>query len=264
MGKKRSIDSKIRSSQSFARLNYRQRDLWQGIIEVADDQGRMPGLPAYVRSLVWPSDDITLAEVEADMIALEQAGYIVRYTVSDMVYLQVVKWWIYQTMQWAGRSDYPAPDGWVDRLRYHSKDNVIITENWGSAGGYVAELPSKLPSEQGTPQSCRDVKDEVNGEGDVEASSGGTITPFRELSAAVVQYAKVSEYSGGPERWTKAIRQMLNAGATPEDIKDCVDDYTRKGMNIVGAGSLVNGVIIAISKRKRMAETTDLGGYTHA
>ncbi len=67
MGKKRIIDSKIRSSQTFASFNMRQRDLWHGLIACADDQGRMPGVPAYVRSVVWPYDDISLKDVEADL-----------------------------------------------------------------------------------------------------------------------------------------------------------------------------------------------------
>ena len=77
MGKRRSIDSRIRSSQTFAALTYRQRDLWQGMIEVgADDQGRMPGYPAYVRSMIWPYDDIPLSEVDADLARLELLGNI--------------------------------------------------------------------------------------------------------------------------------------------------------------------------------------------
>src|SRR4030065_334081 len=64
---KRTLDSKIRKSQSFAKLNYRQRDLWQGIIAVVDDQGRMPGDARFIRAMVSPYDDISIAEVESDL-----------------------------------------------------------------------------------------------------------------------------------------------------------------------------------------------------
>lgn len=52
---KRSIDSKIRKSYSFSRLTFRQRDLWHGLIESADDQGRMPADFNFVISQAWPS-----------------------------------------------------------------------------------------------------------------------------------------------------------------------------------------------------------------
>jgi hypothetical protein len=139
VGKKRTIDSKIRSSQNFAQLTYRQRDLWQGIIAAADDQGRMHANPMFVRSAVWPYDDIKPAEVEDDLQVLYQAGYIVLYQADNTEYLQILKWWQYQQMQWAGKSDFPPPDGWMDRYRYHGAGRKIFTENWNLPGGYVGQ-----------------------------------------------------------------------------------------------------------------------------
>lgn len=160
MSKKRTIDSKIRSSQTFAGLTYRQRDLWQGLIAIADDQGRLPGTPAYIRSIVWPYDDISLAEVSSDLGNLAEIGNVEIYETGGCVYIQIVNWWKYQQSQWAGPSDYPAPAGWVDRCRYHGKGNQIIALNWDNPGG---RLSSQLGSEVDSPLSCRDVNDEVKG-----------------------------------------------------------------------------------------------------
>ena len=273
MGKKRTIDSKIRSSQSFAKLNYRQRDLWQGIIEVADDQGRMPGLSAYVRSLVWPSDDITLADVEGDLLAIEQAGYIVRYTAGDMVYLQVAKWWKYQTMQWAGKSDYPAPPGWVDRLRYHGKENVITTVNWDSEGGYVDNLPreqpSEQPSQQCTPLSCRDVKGEVNdddevndeGEDEVERATAAVVAknvqPFGLLYDAFLEATKISQTMLNERKAADTIREWVTAKITPEEVKQAVEEMQQKELTIVGPWSVTNAINIVRSKGNGKKKVTD-------
>jgi hypothetical protein len=136
MAKKRMIDSRIRKSISFAALSHRQRDLWHGLITVADDQGRVLGLAANVRSEVWPFDDVTLEDVAKDLQALSDQGMIVIYQVKNKPVIQLVNWWVYQQKQWAVRSDWPGPEGWVDRARYHGKGHVVITENWDQAGGF--------------------------------------------------------------------------------------------------------------------------------
>lgn len=157
MGKKRIIDSKIRKSQTFAKLTYRQRDLWIGLIAVADDQGRLPGKATYVRSTVWPYDDPPIEEVEADIEILSEIGNLICYEIDGLEYIQILNWWKYQQPQWAGPSDFPAPDGWVDRLRYHAKGGGIVTDKWDTPGGYClieqvddndigSDLPSDLPS----------------------------------------------------------------------------------------------------------------------
>ena len=148
MSKRRSLDSKIRQSQSFAKLTYRQRDLWQGLIAIADDQGRFPGTQAHIRSMVWPLDDISLAEVEIDLLRLIDLEMIYRYQINDETFIQIINWWKYQTPQWAGKSDYPPPLNWIDRTRYHGRDKLIITENWDQPGGFIFS-PDKSPDKSG-------------------------------------------------------------------------------------------------------------------
>lgn len=169
MSKRRALDVNIRKSETFAEFTFRQRDLWHGLITIADDQGRMPANPIFIKSQVWPYDDISVADVKSDLDTLETAGNIIRYKVDGRVYLQIINWWKYQTGEWFGISDYPAPPNWVDRARYHTKGNRIITLNWDTVGGYCKELPSTLPSTL----PCRDVNDDVkdNDEGEVVASA---------------------------------------------------------------------------------------------
>ena len=141
------LDGCIRSSETFASLTYRQRDLWQGLIVVADDQGRLRGAPALVRSQVWPYDDISLSDVETDLQRLAELGNILRYEVDGHQYLQLVNWWRYQHPQWVGLSDYPTPPGWTDRGRYHI-GREVVTVNWPSrqtTDHVGSDVPSDVP-----------------------------------------------------------------------------------------------------------------------
>lgn len=139
MSKLRSISKEIRLSQSFARLTLRQRDLWHGLIATADDQGRLPGHPAAIRSIVWPYDDILLSKVQKDLDVLMSSENILIYQYGDQSYIQIINWWKYQKMQWAGSSKYPAPEGWLDRERFHGKGRKIFTKNWNTPGGFFIQ-----------------------------------------------------------------------------------------------------------------------------
>lgn len=147
MKKGRSIVKEIRSSETFGALNYEQRDLFQGLIEVADDQGRMVGVATAIRSYVWAYDDITAEEVQADLNVLAggEDPFIKLYKVAGKTYLQIVNWWTYQPMNWAQASAYPAPEGWTDRVRYQAVGGKIISNNWDKPGGFAKQVQVSTP-----------------------------------------------------------------------------------------------------------------------
>jgi hypothetical protein len=232
MGKKRMIDRKIRCSQSFAALDYRQRDLWQGIIQVADDQGRMPGTAAFVRSEVWPYDDIPLDDVEEDLQRLEapgegeKRGFIVRYQVGGKVYLQVVKWWDYQTGQWAAPSDYPAPGDWQDRIRVTGLGRKIVTTNWDGKGGFMSpwntQLDASLDAQPDMPASLDSDSDSVSdnvldsdSEDDEESSS---VPKILDMSCAVLRIT-------GQNPTTAQVEELWEAGVTEKRVMAWYKDH---------------------------------------
>lgn len=208
MGKIRAIDTKIRKSQTYFRLTYRQRDLWHGLIESADDQGRMPGLATYIRSAVWPYDDISIDEIDKDIQVLLDGDFIMLYEKDGDKYLQIINWWKYQSGAWAGKSDHPEPDGWIDRCRYHGKGNNIVTKNWDSQGGFKNQ-DSALHSRQDSPLPCND--DDVNDEEDVNDDGDGkddTSSPATFISQFIT-----------------AVRVQFTNHDQPKTIQDLVDDY---------------------------------------
>ncbi len=254
MAKSRAISSRIRKSETFAKFTYRQRDLWQGIIEVADDQGRLPGQAAFIRSEVWPYDDISIKDVEADLVAIAQAGNIVIYQDGGSKYLQIVNWWMYQTIEWAGKSDFPAPDGWTDRERYHGKGNQIVTLNWDKPGGFIigSALPRPLPSALPSPLDCNGIKGEGEGEGEDEVATPPTtdepLFQGNPLSRAFEQASGIVAHS--PEKWMTAINAMAGKGATPEDVETTVKELRQKEYTIIGPWSITNAIVNTIGKRR--------------
>jgi len=272
MSKKRTLDSKIRSSQTFFKLSFRQRDLWHGLIAVADDQGRMPGIPAFVRSKIWPYEDLPLNQVEDDLQELQEMGMIYLYEISDQIYLQLINWWKYQNPQWAGPSDYPAPGGWLDRERYHGKEHVIITNNWDTPGGFYINQPineqfdeKKPPDKLGdlSPKEPKEndllreeevnIKDKEELEDNKEGEEEWTPTPFNELIKAFCEKTKLPELSGGgAKKWVDATNRMVERGVEPIDIETAVDELWESDNNytIIGIQSIENASYSAMAKRK--------------
>ena len=130
MTKKRLIADGMFQSETVGALTYRQRWLWVGLISTADGQGRGRAVPAPLRGAIFAYDDISLAEVDADLRALDGLGMIQLYQAEGRALFQIVNWWTYQKPQWVGPSDYAPPDGWLDRLRKREKGGGIVTRNW--------------------------------------------------------------------------------------------------------------------------------------
>lgn len=143
LAKIRFIDPGIRLSESVANLNYRQRDLWLRLLLTVDDQGRFPGNLKLIKASIWALDSVGLQTLEKDLEVLEDGGFLLLYQESGKRFLQILNWQKYQrSSEWLGESEYPAPKGWVDRFRYHGKENKIIkSENWETC--FVgSDLPS--------------------------------------------------------------------------------------------------------------------------
>ena len=238
MGKKRLIDSQIRRSRSFGGLSFRQRDLWQGMIEVAaDDQGRMQDDPNFIRSEVWRYDDIPAADVEADITILADMEFIYRYQVRGEGFIQIINWWKYQPLEWAAKSEYPAPPNWIDRVRYHGKNNadnkpVIITVNWDKAGGFVgSQLPSELPSELPSLSNGIGINMPVDGSG-IGSSSGNGQTPTPATSGENAENdasaPTVLEKLALTDAWCeKVVQQVTGWACTPPKDRAAVFDVLR-------------------------------------
>lgn len=133
MPSRRMIDPSIWQSETLASLTYRQRVLFIGLFSNADDQGRVKGHPALIRSMIFPYEDIALTDIQADLDAIEEVESIAQYKVKGKAVIQVLGWWDYQSPQWAYPSDLPPMDGWDDKLRYR-KDGQVIDINWKEKG----------------------------------------------------------------------------------------------------------------------------------
>jgi len=127
-----------------------------------DDQGRISGDPDEIKYAVCPNiNEITQADIPQLLDELEKQGFIKLYAASKTKAVQMLDWWDVQRLQWAYPSQYPAPEGWPDRLRYHASPTQIVTENWPSKS---TSLPSALPNSLAKEKRAAGKKSKSRGE----------------------------------------------------------------------------------------------------
>jgi len=108
------IDPKFFSSAKVGRLTNRQRVLLIGIISNADDEGRLVGEAAWVRSQVFPYDEVSLDDMADDLCKLQADGTIIQYEVDGDCYIQLVNWGKYQYINRPKPSLLPSPPGFIE------------------------------------------------------------------------------------------------------------------------------------------------------
>jgi DnaD/phage-associated family protein len=139
MARRRMIDPNFWASQDVRKLTYRQRLLAIGLFSIADDEGRGIAHPAYIRSQVFPYDDISVREIAEDMEALQKHLSIVFYTASDDQYYAWLNWEKWQNVQKPQKSLIPPPpesvenDSGVGRESVEN-DSRIIPESFSPKG----------------------------------------------------------------------------------------------------------------------------------
>lgn len=147
---KRMINNRFFESLDIADLSIRQRFLLMGMIAQADDQGRLPGDPRWIKAKVFPYDDIEIDDIKADLQAISSCGdTIIQYEADNRLLAQLRNWWKYQNLQWAAPSVYKPPDDWTDRIRQLQYKPIrwVMTLNWPSSEDKVSsgeETPNPL------------------------------------------------------------------------------------------------------------------------
>ena len=136
---RRMIDDSMWANERFAELPMGARLLQIGIINHADDQGRMKANPIYLRAQIFPYDDISPKQIQEWLDLMAKNGTVILYEVDSRLYVQLVNWWRYQSLQYAQPSQYPRPAGWRDRIRRTLTKGMIVTCNWQKVNGEPIE-----------------------------------------------------------------------------------------------------------------------------
>lgn len=117
--KPRMIYPQIATSLSIASVSALAELLFWRILPQADDQGRLTGDPRQLKAIACPMrEELTTDNIPELLSELKRGELIICYSNSSTAYIQITKWWDYQSgMRRVFPSKYPPPEGWRERVR---------------------------------------------------------------------------------------------------------------------------------------------------
>lgn len=165
------------------------------LISQADDQGRLPGHPKYLRAVCFPMRPaVSERKVALALDELTAAGFVIRYDLKGRFYLQIDRWFDLQG-KWGQRrtypSRYPAPPAW--------------THDWVNAGTSDDEVRAL------SAQDARDVR---------PPSPSPLATPFTGLNKkppATGRLGRLSELLEQPNHKRMTTEEAFKLGASLVD-----------------------------------------------
>jgi len=103
------IDPEFWIDSRNKKLNYQERLFVIGMINHADDEGRLLADPALLRSKIFPYDDVSLECIQTMLNNITTNPNIYRYGVNGDTYIAFLKWSRYQKPEYPKPSIYPSP-----------------------------------------------------------------------------------------------------------------------------------------------------------
>lgn len=223
MANRRMLNSDLFSDDVFMELDDVTRLVWIGLIVMsADDQGRLQDNELLIKSQIFPMDNKTSAKIKNSLDTLEHHDMIYRYQKGDKNLIQIVNWWKHQSPSWASASAYPAPDNWVDREKYHSVGNKVVTTNWDTLGGFGklhSTLYSQLPTGVSRLIDESEIKSDVKSESDVES-----------FVAVYVEQTGLKPKKTDEE--VEMVKRFIGLGVTPEEYRKAIQEMRVKPYKI--------------------------------
>lgn len=183
---RRMIDDSMWANERFAEMPMGARLLQIGIINHADDQGRMKANPVYLRAQIFPYDDISPKQIKEWIDLMADNGTVILYDVDGRAYLQLTNWWKYQALQYAQPSQCPRPAGWKDRIRRTLTKGLIVTCNWQKVNGEPLEdtcdmdgkaLPGRKPKKDAPEPTPNNTPDDAVDDSVDSGDYSGESTP---------------------------------------------------------------------------------------
>jgi hypothetical protein len=121
MARIRTIKPGFFRSEDVSALPLRARLTWIGLWTQCDDQGRTKDNTKLIKADVWPLDQVSLADIEEDLMTLAAHGRIVRYEVDGRRYLEITNWGDHQSINRPTPSKIPLPNGSYPQVSTHGR-----------------------------------------------------------------------------------------------------------------------------------------------
>jgi hypothetical protein len=110
MARKRMIDPSFWTDEQLGTCPIEARLLFMGLISQADDEGRLSGHPALIKSQIYPYDfEMEASTVDEWIEMLQDKRLIIKYTINNQKYIVIRNFKKHQTINKPVKSKLPEP-----------------------------------------------------------------------------------------------------------------------------------------------------------
>ncbi len=214
----RMLPQSLSTDPRYGRLSLKAQVLYPLMWINADDQGRLSGDPDEIKYAACPSvREISADDIPALLQEMETRGMIRVYSTSKTEATQMLDWWEVQKLQWAYPSEYPPPEGWRDRLRYHASPKEIVTENWVLPSAPPNSLPSAQQSDRESSKEIIEKEEEREegrgrGRGNLPSALGSRPSPSLTGSSLLEYFNDVFPRAFGRKPDSRETAQLRDLG----------------------------------------------------
>ncbi len=191
------------SNEALCELPPIGRLLFAGLWTLADRLGRLPDRPRVIKGALFPYENVPVDKLLA---ALAERGFILRYSVDEDRYIQIVKFQVHQHVH-KNETDsiIPPPNGW--------DDSDALVRNAPSIGDTSTDIVETAPAEANSTPTPK-----------AEASSKAEATSRRERLRATLGFT--------PEQWKDLMSKYpgVNVHARYWDWIDWIGESEEKRM----------------------------------
>lgn len=211
----RSIKPGFFQNENLIELPFEYRLLFAGLWCMADREGRLEDRPKKIKLSIFPGDNV---DCDVGLQALHDKGFILRYQIENVRYIQVLAWKKHQHPHVKeGASTIPAPCE-------HSAISVQVPDKTDANTSLARLTPSSLTPDSGflTPDSSSLRSPRPHGERAKRPRKVADEPPeFAEVRSCYPRRA-------GGQRWGDALkfwRRRLEEGEKPETILAGIKRY---------------------------------------
>jgi hypothetical protein len=136
----------MRQDERYGRMSRDARELFNGLITMADDEGRLRAMPSAVLGFVFPYDDDAPRKLDKWMREVVASGMVVAYRHEDVPYLAFRHWARHQRIDKPSPSDLPPPPDPQVVADNSPNGRRTVPENSRNDPGTVAELSPNVPA----------------------------------------------------------------------------------------------------------------------
>ena len=235
MARRRMIDPNFWGSEDVSRLSIGARMLLVGMISHADDEGRGRGNPAYLRSMVFPYDDIPTADIRDMLVQIGKWISVRLYTVNDQQYYEFANWTKWQRVDKPQQSIIPPPHIKEEtHSRNDSKNDSEIHSKNDSGPKEDKIREDKIREEIQQQQQPRACEDDIDDDTDGEAPRGSGAAYCRDN----LKHMTAGSYD--------ELRDIMNQGVSDELVALAVDEACANGTSTWGyTRSILDRLIVA-------------------